>query len=90
VAVHHLAVAAGQHRDLEAELSNAAAHAIDGCVVLARVPGVQDQFVDLPNLDLEGRGRGHAPYIAIPDFSGQQSSLHAYPKLIFEYCEDSE
>ena len=54
--IHHLAVAAGQHGDFEAELANAAAHAIHRGVVLARIAGVEDQPVDRPNLDFRGGG----------------------------------
>ncbi len=54
VTVHHLAVAARQHRNLEAELADAAAHAIDRGVVLAGIACVEDQSVDRPNLDLRG------------------------------------
>ena len=53
VAVDHLAVAAGQHRNLEAEFADAAAHAIHGGVVLARVAGVEDEAVDRPDLNLK-------------------------------------
>ena len=65
MAVHHLAVAAGEHRDLEAELADAAAHAIHGGIVLAGIAGVEDQPVDGPGLDLYRwlRGRDH---IAMP------------------------
>ena len=51
VAVDDFAVAAGEHRDLEAELADAAAHAIDGGVVLARIAGVEDELVDRPLLN---------------------------------------
>jgi hypothetical protein len=42
MAVHHFAVAAGEHRDLETELADAAAHAIHYGVVLPGVACVQD------------------------------------------------
>jgi hypothetical protein len=42
VAIDHFAVAAGEHRDLETELANRRAHAIDRGVVLPRVADVQD------------------------------------------------
>ena len=51
MAVDDLAVAARQHRDLEAELADAAAHAIHRGVVLAGIAGVEDQLVDRPLLD---------------------------------------
>ena len=51
MAIDHLAVAAGQHRDLEAELPDAAAHAIDRGVVLAGIACVEDQLVDRPDLN---------------------------------------
>ena len=54
VAVHDLAVAACQHGDLEAELANAAAHAIHRGVVLAGIACVEDQLVDRPSLDFSG------------------------------------
>ena len=39
--IDDFAVAAGQHRDLEAELPDAAAHAIHGSVVLAWVARIE-------------------------------------------------
>ena len=52
VAIDDLAVAAREHRDLEAELANAAAHAIDRGVVLAGVASVEDETINVPNLNL--------------------------------------
>jgi hypothetical protein len=51
VSVDDFTVAAGKHRDFEAELADAAAHAIDGGIVLAGVPGVEDELVDWPQLN---------------------------------------
>jgi hypothetical protein len=56
VAIDHFAVAAGEHGDLEPELADAAAHAIDGGIVLTGISGVEDQPVDRPDLDLEVLG----------------------------------
>ena len=56
MAIHHFAVAAREHGNLEAELADAAAHAIHGGVVLARVAGVEDEPVDVPDLDFQGCG----------------------------------
>ena len=91
VAVNDLAVAAGQHGDLEAELANAAAHAIDRGVVLAGIACVEDQSVNGPNLDFRGLRRldhsaispvGPAPkhyWPADHRFSaGSRSSKHDY------------
>jgi len=39
MAIDDLAVAAGQDWNLEAELANAAAHAINSCVVLSGIAG---------------------------------------------------
>ncbi len=50
--VDHFAVAAGQHRDLEAELPDARAHAVHDRIVLSRVARVEDEPVDGPDLDL--------------------------------------
>jgi hypothetical protein len=44
VAIHDFAIAAGQNWDLKAELANAAAHPIDGGVVLTRVANVEDEL----------------------------------------------
>jgi hypothetical protein len=54
MAVDHFAVAAGQHGTLEAEFPEAAAHAIHGGVILARVAGIEDEPVDGPALNLQG------------------------------------
>jgi hypothetical protein len=51
VAIHDLAVAAGEHRNLETELADAGAHAVNGGIVLSRVAGVEDQPVEGPDLD---------------------------------------
>ena len=60
MAVNDLAVAAGQHRNLEAELTEAAAHPFNRGVVLAGIPGVQHQPIDVPCLNFEGlRRRDH-------------------------------
>src|ERR1017187_1249371 len=56
VAVHDLTVAARQDGDLEAELPNAVAHFIDDSVIFPRVPDVEDELVDVPNLNLSGLG----------------------------------
>jgi hypothetical protein len=58
MAVYHLAVAAGQYRDLEAEFADAAAHPINCGVVLARIAGLEDQSVYWPDLDLKILRRG--------------------------------
>ena len=52
VAIDDFAVAARQHGNLEAELADAAAHAIDGGVVLAGIAGVENELIDRPDLDL--------------------------------------
>src|ERR1035437_2545551 len=57
MAVHDLAVAARQDGDLEAELPNARAHFIDDSVILPRVPDVEYELIDVPNLNLRGLGR---------------------------------
>jgi hypothetical protein len=56
VTIDDLTVATGEYRDLEAELADAAAHAIHGRVVLARVAGVENKFVNWPVLDSLGQG----------------------------------
>ena len=53
IPVHHFAVAADQTRNLEAELANGGAHAINGGVVLAQVAGIRDEPINRPKLDLE-------------------------------------
>jgi hypothetical protein len=53
MAVHDLAVGAGKHWDLEAEFTDAAAHAIHCCVVLAWVAGVENKPVDGPDFHLQ-------------------------------------
>ena len=55
--VDHFTIAAGEHRDLEAELADAAAHAVHGRIVLPRVACVEDQPVDRPDLNLVGLSR---------------------------------
>jgi hypothetical protein len=42
VAINYLAVAADQHRDLEAELTVRRTHAIDGGVIFAGIAGIED------------------------------------------------
>jgi hypothetical protein len=76
--VDDFAVAAGAFRDFEAKLPDAAAHAIHGRVVFARVARIENEFVNWPQLDalcrrvlLEVHG----------DFSWQHSdnrSIHVY------------
>jgi hypothetical protein len=51
VAINDFAVAAGQDRNLEAELTDAAAHAIHDGVVLPGIPRVEDELVDGPALN---------------------------------------
>ena len=41
--IYNLTVAASKYRDLEAELADAAAHAIHGGIVLARVARVENE-----------------------------------------------
>jgi hypothetical protein len=73
--VHHFPIAAGQHRNLEAKFVYGSHDAIHGSVVLAGIAGVEDQPVDGPDLDLKRGGRGHyATWIAVANFSGQQSA----------------
>jgi hypothetical protein len=59
VPIHDLAVAASEDRDLEPELADGSDHPIDCSIVLPWVPGVEDQLVDGPELDLKRGGRGH-------------------------------
>jgi hypothetical protein len=54
MAIDDFAVAAGEYRDLESELADAAAHAIHSGIVLAGVAGVENEFVDWPVLDVLG------------------------------------
>ncbi len=42
MAIHDIAVASGEHGNLEAELADATAHPIHSGIVLARVAGVGD------------------------------------------------
>ena len=51
--IYHLAVAACQHGNLEAEFADAAAHAIHDGVVLAGITSVEDEAVNRPDVDLE-------------------------------------
>jgi hypothetical protein len=53
--IYHLAVAARKYRDLEAELADAAAHAIHDAVVLAGIASVENQAVNRPDVDFERR-----------------------------------
>jgi len=58
MAVHDLAVAARQDGDFEPELPDTGAHSINDSVILPRVPDVEYELVDRPNLNLWGLGRG--------------------------------
>src|ERR1035438_2787417 len=49
--VDHVAIAAGQYRDLEAEFADAAAHAINDSIILAGIAGVENQLVNRPIFD---------------------------------------
>ncbi|HKA00867.1 MAG TPA: hypothetical protein VKE70_30355 [Candidatus Solibacter sp.] len=61
MAVDNLAVGSREHRDLEAEFTDAAAHPIDGVVVFAGIASIEDQLVDWPLLDAHRyRGMNHA------------------------------
>jgi hypothetical protein len=51
MAVDDFPVAPGEHRDFEAELANAAAHAIHRGVVLAGIASVEDELFDGPLLN---------------------------------------
>jgi hypothetical protein len=62
MAVHHFAVAAHQHGDLESELPDADAHAIDRGVVLAWISRIEDQLLDRPSLDFSGWQCNHAAH----------------------------
>ena len=55
MAVHDLAVAASEHRNLEAELADAAAHGIDHGVIFSGITGVEDEAVDGPGSDFKRR-----------------------------------
>jgi hypothetical protein len=66
MAVHQLTVAASEHRNFEAELADAVAHAIDDSVISAGIPGAQNQAVNGPDLDFESRGRDRAPCLTLP------------------------
>ena len=55
--VDHFAVAADQTRDFEPKLSDTAAHAIHGGIVLPRVASVKDQLVNRPGMHLHQYGR---------------------------------
>ena len=50
--IDYLAVAAGKYRNFESELADAAAHAIHGGVVLARVARILDESFERPSLDV--------------------------------------
>jgi hypothetical protein len=65
VAIYYLAVAASKYRDLEAELADAAAHAIHGGVVLARVARVENQPVDGLDFDFQCLRRFQHPEVSI-------------------------
>ena len=102
VAVHDFAVAAGEHGNLEAELADAAAHAIDRGVVLSRVACVEDQLVDGPGLDFSLRLRDHfidsiagqispAPKSTSRDFhSSTETIKNARKSLCFGVCSGGE
>jgi hypothetical protein len=59
VAIDHGSVAARQRRHFEAELAEAAAHAIHCGLVLPRIAGIEDQAVDGPGLNLQCLWRAH-------------------------------
>jgi hypothetical protein len=59
--VDDFAVTAGQDGNLETKFPDAAAHAIHGSIVLARVAGVENEFVYWPQFDtLRHDLRNHA------------------------------
>jgi hypothetical protein len=61
MAVHDLAVAAGEYWDLETKLADRRAHAIHDRVVLARVARVENEFIYWPVFDaLRHRLTDHA------------------------------
>src|ERR1041385_8212097 len=81
MAVHHGSVATSKHRDLETELSDTAAHAIHGRVVLAWVARIEDQPVNGPYQNLLcWRRCGHSGAILPPlDSSSRiQSSTETF------------
>lgn len=60
VSINNLTVAAGEDRNLESELTNRSAHAIDGAIVLARVARIFDEPFYRPRFDvLRERWRSH-------------------------------
>jgi hypothetical protein len=60
MAVDDLAVAAGEHGNLETKLADRRAHAIDGVVVFAGIASIENQAVNGPDLNLHRRlRRGH-------------------------------
>jgi hypothetical protein len=69
VSIHHLTVASREHRNFEAELTDAAAHAIDGGVVFPGITSLEDQLLDGPDLDLksfcQGSLRSHASLLSL-------------------------
>jgi len=75
VSIHDSPVAAGEHGDLEAELADAAAHAIDGGIVFPRVARVKDEPIDRPELNFERLRRCHS------------FGKHASPHLVEESSE---
>ena len=50
--IYDFAVAAGEDRDLEAELAYRGAHAIDSAIVLAWIARILYEAGDRPNLDV--------------------------------------
>ena len=57
VTINDLTIAAGEHRDLEAELADAATHTIHDRIVLPWVACVEDETVNGPDLNLVGLSR---------------------------------
>ena len=48
-------------QNFESVFANRSRHPIDGSIVFSGIPGVEDELVDRPDLDLEGWGCDHAP-----------------------------
>ena len=57
MAIDHFTVTAREHWDLETELADAAAHAIDDRIVLPGVACVKDKPIDRPDFNLVGLSR---------------------------------
>jgi hypothetical protein len=53
--VNHGPIAARQHRDFESELADRCHHAVHRGIVFARISGVEDQPINMPDLDFRGR-----------------------------------